>query len=62
LKEPAPVATLDDFGATSLVFAIFFWIELNNKTDGDVVASDIRVMIEKRFGEVGIGFLIAAPN
>jgi potassium efflux system protein len=62
LKDPAPAATLDDFGATSLVFAIFFWIELNNKTDGNIVASDIRVMIEKRFGEVGIGFLTPVPN
>jgi potassium efflux system protein len=56
LKDPAPVGTLDDFGAGSLVFAIFFWIELNDKTDGNVVASDIRIMIEKRFAEVGIDF------
>ncbi|MEO5712878.1 MAG: mechanosensitive ion channel domain-containing protein [Luteolibacter sp.] len=54
LKDPAPVVTLDDFGDTALVFMIYFWTEFNDKTNGDVVASDIRFMIEKRFGELEI--------
>ncbi|MEO7099305.1 MAG: mechanosensitive ion channel domain-containing protein [Luteolibacter sp.] len=54
LKDPAPVVTLDDFGDTALVFMIYFWTEFNDKTNGDVVASDIRFMIEKRFSELEI--------
>jgi small-conductance mechanosensitive channel len=54
LKDPAPVVTLDDFGDTALVFLIYFWTEFNDKTNGDVVASDIRFMIEKRFAELEI--------
>ena len=59
LKDPAPVVTLDDFGDTALVFVIYFWTEFNDKTNGDVVASDIRFMIEKHFGELGIKFAAA---
>ncbi|RYD21621.1 MAG: mechanosensitive ion channel [Verrucomicrobiaceae bacterium] len=54
LKEPAPVVTLDDFGDKALVFILYFWTEFNDKTNGDVVSSDIRLMIEKRFTELGI--------
>lgn len=51
LKEPAPVVTLSNFGDSALVFTVYFWTEFNDKTDGDVVASDVRLMIEKRFQE-----------
>lgn len=54
LKDPAPVVTLDDFGDKALVFMLYFWTEFNDKTNGDVVSSDIRLMIEKRFTELGI--------
>lgn len=54
LKEPAPIVTLDDFGDKALVFMLYFWTEFNDKTNGDVVSSDIRLMIEKRFTELGI--------
>ena len=54
LKDPAPLVTLNDFGDTALVFMIYFWTEFNDKTNGDVVASDLRFMIEKRFGELDI--------
>ncbi len=54
LKEPAPIVTLDGFGGSGLDFMIYFWTEFNDKTNGDVVASDIRFMIEKRFGELDI--------
>ena len=54
LKEPAPVITLDDFGDKALVFVCYYWTEFNDKTNGDVVASDIRFMIEKHFSELGI--------
>jgi small-conductance mechanosensitive channel len=54
LKDPAPVVILSNFGDAALVFTVFFWTEFNDKTDGDVVASDIRLMIEKRFQELSI--------
>ncbi|RYD18690.1 MAG: mechanosensitive ion channel, partial [Verrucomicrobiaceae bacterium] len=54
LKDPAPIVTLDDFGDKALVFMLYFWTEFNDKTNGDVVSSDIRLMIEKRFTELGI--------
>lgn len=56
LKEPAPVVTLEDFGTDALVFALYYWTEINSKTDSNIVASDIRIMVEKRFAESGIGF------
>jgi small-conductance mechanosensitive channel len=57
LKDPAPIAILNNFGDTALVFTLYFWTEFNERTDGDVVASDIRLMIEKRFDELGIHLL-----
>lgn len=54
LKDPAPIVTLDDFGDKALVFMLYYWTEFNDRTNGDVVSSDIRLMIEKRFTELGI--------
>lgn len=54
LKDPEPFATLSNFGAASLEFRLYFWVELNDKTNGLVVDSDLRVMIEKRLTELGI--------
>lgn len=56
LKEPAPVVTLDDITPGGSIFAIFFWVEFNSKTDSSVVSSDMRIMIAKRFAETGIQF------
>jgi potassium-dependent mechanosensitive channel len=60
LKEPAPVALFEDFGQNALLFELGYWVELNDKTSTALVASDLRFMIEKRFGEEGI--TIPAPN
>jgi small-conductance mechanosensitive channel len=54
-KDPAPFAVFDDFGDNSLVFTLYFWVELVKGTNAIVVASDLRLMIEKRFAEAGIG-------
>ncbi len=62
LRDPAPVVTLEDFGANSLVFAIYFWVEFNERTDASVVASDIRIMVDKRFSETGIQYPSAAQD
>jgi potassium-dependent mechanosensitive channel len=55
LKEPAPYAVFSNFGDNSLDFTLYFWVELNDKTNGLVVDSDLRIMIEKRLAETGIG-------
>ena len=59
LKEPAPIVTFEDFGDSALIFAIYFWVEFNEKTDASVVSSDVRIMIEKRFEETDISFASA---
>ena len=54
LKEPAPFATLSHFGDSSLDFTLYFWVELNDKTNGLMVDSDLRIMIEKRLADLNI--------
>lgn len=56
LADPAPIITFQDFTATGFVFAAYYWTEFNDKTNGDVVASDIRFMLEKRFTEASVEF------
>lgn len=54
LDDPAPIATLSNFGDNSLDFTLYFWIEQNDKTSAIVVESDLRLIIEKRLSETGI--------
>lgn len=56
LKEPAPLVTLDDINPGGMTFMVYFWTEFNSKTDSNIVSSDIRIMIDKRFSEAGISF------
>ncbi|MES2476933.1 MAG: mechanosensitive ion channel domain-containing protein [Verrucomicrobiota bacterium] len=56
LKEPAPIITFEDITDNAYVFTAYFWTEFNDKTNADVVASDIRFMLEKRFVEAEIEF------
>jgi small-conductance mechanosensitive channel len=55
LKDPEPIAVFEDFGDNSLIFVLYFWLELGDNTSSTVVASDLRLMIEKQFTESGIG-------
>jgi small-conductance mechanosensitive channel len=54
LKDPEPMAQLEDFGPGALLFVLNFWVELTEKTNAAQVASDLRFMIHKRFAEAGI--------
>lgn len=54
-KDPAPFAVFEDFGDNSLIFSLYFWLELRGGTNAMIVTSDLRLMIDKRFGEEGIG-------
>jgi len=55
LKDPEPLVLFEDFGDNALIFAVYFWVEFNDKTNAAQVASDVRIMIDKRFNELGIG-------
>lgn len=52
LKEPAPYVTLEDIVENANIFGIYYWTEFNDKTNAEVVASDLRFMAEKRIGEI----------
>ncbi len=54
-KDPVPYAVFEDFGESALVFNLYFWLDLAGAANGGVVASDLRLIIEKRFEEKGIG-------
>jgi potassium efflux system protein len=60
LPDPAPLVLLEDFGADSLMFGVYFWVELKESTNANQIASDLRFMIDKRFAEAGI--VIAFPQ
>ena len=52
LKEPPPYVTLEDIVENANIFGLYYWTEFNDKTNADVVASDLRFMAEKRIGEI----------
>jgi small-conductance mechanosensitive channel len=54
-KDPAPFAVFEDFGDNALIFSLYFWVELGGSAAPMIVTSDLRLMIEKRFTEAGIG-------
>jgi small-conductance mechanosensitive channel len=55
-KHPAPFVIFEDFGESALVFVLYFWVNLRGPANAMVVASDLRLMIEKHFAEAGISF------
>ncbi len=55
-KEPPPLVIFQDFGDNALLFKLYVWVALDAKTNPELVESDLRMMIEKQFNEVGIGF------
>lgn len=54
-KDPAPFAVFEDFGESALVFILYYWFDFRGEGSPIVVASDLRLMIEKRLAEAGIG-------
>jgi small-conductance mechanosensitive channel len=51
LRSPEPFVLFEDFGDSSLVFSLYFWIEYGPDVSPLQVASDLRFMIERRFRE-----------
>lgn len=56
LKDPQPLVIFLDFADNALLFRIYFWTAFDGKTNPELVESDIRIMILKRFEESGISF------
>ena len=54
LENPEPFATLSNFGDNSLDFVLHFWVEINDRSNRQVIDSDLRIMIEKRLSDAGI--------
>ncbi|WP_232470673.1 MULTISPECIES: mechanosensitive ion channel domain-containing protein [Methylococcus] len=54
LDDPAPFVWFEDFGENSLVFGLYYWLEMHPSMSAYQIASDLRFMIEKRFAEDGI--------
>lgn len=54
LKSPPPLVLFEDFGDSSLIFVLYFWIDYGPTVNPLKVASDLRFMIERRFGEANI--------
>jgi small-conductance mechanosensitive channel len=54
-KDPEPFAIFEDFGDSALVFSIYYWYDFSCDGNALVVGSDLRMMIEKKLKEAGIG-------
>jgi potassium efflux system protein len=54
-KDPEPFAVFEDFGENAQTFVLYYWVELGKGGNPIVIASDLRLMIDKRFIEAGIG-------
>jgi len=60
LARPEPILVFHDFGDNSLVFEVYFWVEVATMMDVKVICSDLRFRIDKLFREAGI--VIAFPQ
>ena len=53
-SEPPPFAVFEEFGDNSLLFGLYFWLDLAGPANALIVASDLRLIIEKQLAEAGI--------
>lgn len=60
LAYPAPLVLFEDFGESALMFTVYYWLDLAQVTDRLVVASEIRVSLNRRLTEAGV--IIAYPQ
>ena len=54
LAEPKPFVWLEDFGENSLVFGLYFWLEMAPKVSSLQMMSDLRCMMIDALGKAGI--------
>lgn len=60
LRTPEPIILFKDFGDNSLAFEAHFWIHMRTVMDGERIASDVRVAIDRLFDMADI--TIAFPQ
>jgi potassium efflux system protein len=60
LIHPAPLVLLEDFGESALIFTVYYWLDLAHAADRLLVASEIRVKLNRRLTEAAI--VIAYPQ
>lgn len=60
LKEPYPEVSFDDFGADSLIFTVYYWLDLGADLGPRKIASELRFTIFKAFTDAKIN--IAFPQ
>lgn len=60
LSSPDPIVLFKDFGDSSLVFEVHFWINMRRMMDAAKICSDVRVAIDDAFREAEI--VIAFPQ
>ena len=54
LDDPKPYVWLEDFGDNSLVFGLYFWLEMGPKVSSMQMMSDLRLMMIDALGKAGI--------
>jgi small-conductance mechanosensitive channel len=60
LSYPAPLVLFEDFGESALMFSVYYWLDLAHVADRLLVASEIRVNLNRRLTEAGI--VLAYPQ
>lgn len=53
LDRPEPEVRFEDFGDSSLIFRLLYWVDAT-QTQRERLDSDLRFMIERALNEVGI--------
>ncbi|MDP8243443.1 MAG: mechanosensitive ion channel [Candidatus Hinthialibacter antarcticus] len=54
LNQPEPFVIFEDFGDSSLIFTVYFWVLINDRNSKMVIRSSIRHRIYNLFEEAGI--------
>jgi len=54
LRDPAPGVFFESFGDSSLVFRIYYWMELGGSADARQVGSELRCRIDRDFRAAGV--------
>lgn len=59
-QTPPPEVLFENFGESTLMFGVYFWLEMRPGVSARQVLSDLRFMIDKSFAEHGI--VLAFPQ
>ena len=51
MSDPLPLVIFDDFGDSSLIFEVYFWVNATVERDLRVIRSNIRFRIDELFEE-----------